>query len=243
MRVSDPQIVLGRVFEMSGAIAAVSTRLDTVIAPFGDALARLDAIPGANQRTAQVLIAELGVDMCVFSTAGHPASWPGLCPGNNDSACTHRSARTRNGNRWLRSTLIEAALAAGTQPATGTFAARHRRVMQHRGHKKAAAAAHSMLVTAYHLLARNTTYHDPGADSYGRRDPRLVQPHHSAHEPCRGVRWSWRTVGEGSRESREADRARPRSRAVTRWSRPPHSRGCAHRGLPEAPPRPSRSRR
>lgn len=54
--------------------------------------------------------------------------------------------------------------------AEGAFAARYRRVMQHRGHKKAVVAvAHAMLVTAYHLLARKTPYHDPGADYYDRR--------------------------------------------------------------------------
>jgi transposase len=63
---------------------------------------RLDAIPGINRRTAEVLIAELGVDMAVFPTAAHVASWAGLCPGNNESAGKHKSGKTRKGNRWLR---------------------------------------------------------------------------------------------------------------------------------------------
>jgi transposase len=168
--------ILAHLDDLDEAIGAVSTQIDTVIAPFAEELARLDTIPGVNQRTAEVLIAELGVDMRVFPTAGHLASWAGLCPGNNESAGKHRSGRTRKGNRWLRGALIEAALAAGTHSAKGAFAARYRRVMQHRGHKKAVVAvAHAMLVTAYHLLARQTTYHDPGADYYDRRHTERVR--------------------------------------------------------------------
>jgi transposase len=79
--------------------------------------------------TAEVLIAEIGVDMGVSPTAGHLASWGGLCPGNNESAGKHRSSKTRKGNRWLRSVLIQAALAGGTRSTKGALAARYRRVM------------------------------------------------------------------------------------------------------------------
>jgi hypothetical protein len=72
---------------------------------------------------------------------------------------------------------IQAALAAGTRSKTGALAARYRRVMRHRGHQKAAvvAVAHAMLVVAYHLLARKTTYHEPGADYYERRHAERVR--------------------------------------------------------------------
>jgi transposase len=56
---------------------------------------RLDTIPGVNKRTAEVLIAEIGVEMSVFPTAAHLASWAGLCPGNNESAGKHKSGKTR----------------------------------------------------------------------------------------------------------------------------------------------------
>jgi transposase len=157
------------------AIETVSTQIEGAMAPFAEALARLDTIRGVNQRTAEVLIAELGPDMRVFPTARHAASWAGLCPGNHESAGKHRSGRTRHGNRWLRAALIEAALAASVRSTTGAFAARYRRV-RHRGHKKAiVAVAHAILVTAYHLLARQTTYQDPGADYYDRRHAERVR--------------------------------------------------------------------
>src|SRR5207249_3416001 len=137
--------VLAQLDYLDEVIEALSTHLDEVMAPFAEEVSRLDTIPGVNKRTAEVLIAEIGVDMGVFPTAGHLASWAGLCPGNNESAGKHRSGKTRKGNRWLRAALTEAALAA-TRRAGCALAARYRRRMRHRGLKKAVvAAAHSLL--------------------------------------------------------------------------------------------------
>jgi transposase len=150
-------------------ITTLSGRIEEVIVPFADELARLDTIHGVGRRTAEVLIAELGVDMTQFPSDRHLASWAGLCPGNNESAGKHRSGKTRRGNRWLRAALTEAALAA-IRTSNSAFTARYRRIMRHRGHKKAVlAVAHAMLVTAYHLLARQTPYQELGADYFDRR--------------------------------------------------------------------------
>jgi transposase len=150
-------------------IATVSERIEEVIAPFAEELARLDTIHGVAQRTAEVLIAELGVDMGQFPSDRHLASWAGLCPGNNESAGKHKSGKTRRGNRWLRTALTEAALAA-IRTSNSAFAARYRWIMRHRGHKTAVTAvAHSMLITAYHVLARRVPYHELGADYFDRR--------------------------------------------------------------------------
>lgn len=156
------------------AIGTLSQELEERLVPFADAVARLDTIPGVDRRTAEVLVAELGVDMSVFPTAAHAASWAGLCPGNNESAGKHRSGKTRKGSRWLRATLVEAALAA-IRTRGSALGARYRRIMRHRGHKKAVVAvAHAMLVTAYHLLAGQTVYREPGADYYDRRHAERV---------------------------------------------------------------------
>jgi transposase len=160
---------LAHIDYLEEAIETVSARIDEVIAPFADELTRLDTIPGVNKRTAEVIVAEIGADMGVFPTAGHLASWAGLCPGNNESAGKHRPGMTRNGNRWLRTALIESALSA-SRMRNSALAARYRRVMRHRGHKKAViAVAHAVLVTAYHLLQRRTIYQELGADYYDRR--------------------------------------------------------------------------
>jgi transposase len=161
--------ILSHLDHLETAVATLSERIEAVLAPFADAVQRLDTIPGVNQRTAEVLIAELGVDMAQFPTARHLASWAGLCPGNHESAGKHKSGKTRKGNGWLRAALVEAALGA-TRTKNCAVAARYRRVMRHRGHKKAIiAVAHILLVTAYHVLARQTVYQELGPDYYDRR--------------------------------------------------------------------------
>jgi transposase len=88
------------------------------MAPFSPLLALLCTIPGVDRRTAEVILAEIGVDMTRFPTAGHLASWAGLCPGNNESAGKHFSGKTRKGSRWLRTTLSQAANAAARSKGT-----------------------------------------------------------------------------------------------------------------------------
>jgi transposase len=160
---------LGHLDYLDEAIESLSGRIEEALRPFAVQTRRLDSIPGVAQRTAEVLIAEIGVDMRQFPTAQHLASWAGLCPGQNESAGKRRSGRTRPGNRWLRVALIEAASTAAHTRQTA-FAARYHRIARHRGHKKAVVAvAHAMLVTAYHLLARQVDYREPGADYFERR--------------------------------------------------------------------------
>jgi len=107
-------------------------------------------MPGINKRTAEVIIAELGVDMSFFPSDRHLTSWSGIFPGNNESAAKHKSGKTRKGNWWLRMTLIEAARAA-IRTKDSALGARYRRVMRHRGRKKAVVAvAHAMLRAVYH---------------------------------------------------------------------------------------------
>jgi len=161
--------ILAHVDYVEEAIEAVSQQIDVVIAPFTSALERLSTIPGVKKRTAEVILAEIGPDMSAFPSAAHLASWAGLCPGNNESAGKHRSGRTRKGTPWLRTALTEAALGA-IRHGRGALATRYRRIMRHRGHKKAViAVAHAILVVVYHLLTRQTTYHELGDDYYDRR--------------------------------------------------------------------------
>ena len=128
-------------------------------------------IPGVKQRTAEVLIAEIGVDMTAFPTAAHLASWAGMCPGNDQSAGKRRSGTTRKGSKWLRATLTEASLAA-TRKKDTYLAARYQRLRGRRGHSKAlTAVGHSILTAAWHMLSTGETYREAGADYYTRRNP------------------------------------------------------------------------
>jgi transposase len=153
-------------------IARVSGEIAERMRPFTEALERLDTIPGIGQRMAEILVAEIGIDMSRFPSAAHLASWAGMCPGNQESAGKRKSGRTRKGNVWLRAALIESAHSLGR--GRGTYlAAQYRRLTARRGKKKAAVAlGHSILVIVYHLLSRGEVSHDLGVQYFdeGRRD-------------------------------------------------------------------------
>jgi transposase len=138
-------------------------RIEEKLAPFAVEEELLKTIPGIGNRTAEVLLAELGPDLTAFPTADHLASWAGMCPGNNESAGKRRSGRTRKGNQWLRSALVQMAWAA-SHTKDSYLSAYFRRLSVRRGRKRALIAlAHSMLVTIYHVLSRRTPYQDLGA--------------------------------------------------------------------------------
>ncbi len=132
--------------------------------PLEGELARLDTIPGVDRQTAAVLLAESGAELARFPTAGHLASWAGMCPGNHQSAGKRRSGKTRKGSTWLRRALTEAAHGAARTKQRGrsALAGDYRRLVARRGKKKAAiAVGHCILVIAYHVLRDRREYHEP----------------------------------------------------------------------------------
>ena len=166
---------LAHVEYLDRAIAELDSLIGTLMIPYQAEADRLRTTTGIEQRTAEALIAELGVDMTVFPSDRHCASWAGMCPGNNESAGKRKSGKTRKGSKWLRAALVEAAWATSrTQTYLG---AQYHRIARRRGKKKAiVAVAHSILVIAYHLLKEGTTYRDLGHDYLDKRDtPRLQQ--------------------------------------------------------------------
>jgi len=118
--------------------------------------------------------------MTKFPTAAHLAAWAGVAPGNNESAGRQRSGRTRKGNAWLKTALVQAAHGAARMKGTA-LAAKYQRVRARRGAKRAImAVAHRLLIIAYHVIARREPYRELGADYLERRQPvaivdRLVQ--------------------------------------------------------------------
>lgn len=158
-------------------IVRLSEEIVTRMRPFGAQLAGLDSVPGVGQQLAERLVAELGPDVRDFPSAAHLASWAGLCPGNQISAGKRQSGRTTKGNVWLRAALIEAAWAAAHTKHT-YLGALFRRLAARRGAKRAVVAvAHSILVSAYHILTTGTAYHELGETHFDERDKAGVLRH------------------------------------------------------------------
>lgn len=145
-------------------ILRLEAEIDRQIRPFESAVTLLQTIPGVERVTACNLVAEIGVDMNQFPTAQHLASWAALCPGNHESAGKRKSGRTRNGNKWLRRTLCQAAWAV-TRKKDCYLSTQFKRLAARRGVKRAVmAVAHTMLIIGYHMLKNGTDYYELGAN-------------------------------------------------------------------------------
>ncbi len=161
--------ILSHLEFLDEAIGNLSAEIEQVIAPFGLAVEMLRSIPGVQQRTAELMIAEIGVDMGRFGSSARLASWAGMCPGNNESAGKHRSGKTRKGSKWLRSALTESARAAARSKGTYLSAQYHRLKGRRGANKATVAVGHSILVAAFHILDRGEPYADLGADYFVHR--------------------------------------------------------------------------
>ena len=130
---------------------------------WADAVEVLDTIPGVGRTAAEQIIAEIGTDMGRFRSAAHLASWARMCPGNNESAGKRFSGKTGQGNRWLRSVLVQTAWAA-IRVKDSHLAGVYGRLAGRRGAKRAIfAVAHRILVAAYYMLRGHESYSEPGA--------------------------------------------------------------------------------
>jgi transposase len=163
--------ILAHIDFLEEAIDRLSSEIEERIAPFARQRDLLMTIPGVKQRAAEVLIAEIGVDMSAFPTPKHLASWAGVCPGQNESGGKRRSAKARKGSKWLRATLTEAANASARTKNT-YLAAQYQRLRARRGHSKAITAlCNSILTAAWHMLHTGELYRDLGGDYFTRQNP------------------------------------------------------------------------
>lgn len=162
---------LDHIDHLDETISALDERIDQLIGPFAEARELLCSIPGVGQRVANVIIAETGADMARFPTAGHLASWAGLCPGNDESAGKRKTGKTRPGDVWLTDALTQAAWVAA-RSKDNFLKARFWRLARRIGKKKAViAVAHQILTIVWHVLTTNTPYQDLGVDWYHQTDP------------------------------------------------------------------------
>ena len=164
---------LDRIDELERNIGLLDTRIDEVIEPFRDARELLTTIPGISMTVAAVIIAETGGTMEAFPTAGHLASWAGVCPGQNESAGRVKSTSTRPGNRHLKGALGIAAMSASRSKHT-YLAAKYRRIQARNGRrslKAPVAIEHTILVAAWNMLTTGEAWHELGVDYYDHRNP------------------------------------------------------------------------
>jgi transposase len=164
------QLHLRQIDALESGIGQLERRMEKLLRPFRERVDQLVTIPGVSDTVAQVLIAEIGLDMTRFPTSGHLVSWAGLCPRMDESAGKRRSNRVRQGAPWLKTTLVMAAWAA-TGARDTYLRAQFQRLKTRRGPKKAVVAvAASILTAAYYILRDHVPYQDLGADYFDRRD-------------------------------------------------------------------------
>ncbi len=163
------RVLLEELLQLIATLNRTIARLDREIAdrlrPHEALIERIDEVTGLSRRSIEVLLGELGWDMSHFPDAAHAASWVGICPGNHETGGKQLSGRIRQGNRWAKTVLVQAAHAAGhTQSYLGE---QYRRISARRGAKRAAVAVgHSILVIFYHMVKTGESYQEKGADYF-----------------------------------------------------------------------------
>jgi len=164
------KVHLELVAALEQALADIDATVGKTLAPIHNSARLLTTLPGVSDLTAQVMVAEIGVDMVRFPSAAHLVSWTGLCPRSDESAGKRRSTRVRKGAPWLKTALVTAAWAA-VRVKNSYLQAQFHRLRSRRGAKKAIlAVAASMLTAAYHMLKNGVEYRDLGAEHFTRRD-------------------------------------------------------------------------
>jgi transposase len=162
------RLLMDQLRHLEDWIEQLGARIEEVMAPLAEEVRRLTTIPGVEARAAQNILAEIGPDMGQFPTAGHLASWAGVCPGNDESAGKRRSGQATKGNHWLRQAVVQSAWAAARSKDT-YLSAHYRRLAARRGKKRAVLAlGHTLLVIIYHMLRDGADYADLGPDYLDR---------------------------------------------------------------------------
>jgi transposase len=161
--------LLAHIDTLDAALENLTERIELVLEPHAQMIELLCTIPGVQAHAAQVLIAECGLDMTMFPTVGHFASWAGACPGHHQSAGRRRSGRSRPGPVWLTSQLTECARAAVR--TKGTYLAAHfAQLRGRRGEPKAIGAIrHDLLVAYYHIVRDQVPFRELGPDWQRKR--------------------------------------------------------------------------
>jgi transposase len=151
--------------QLEDSVAAFDARIEAALSPFHDIVERLKEVPGLGATAIETVIAEIGIDMSQFPSAGHLLSWAGFVPRLDESAGKRRSTRIKKGAPWLKLVLLQSAWGAARKK-NSYLQAQFLRLKARRGAKKAAiAVAASILTTVYHMLRDGTYYQDLGPNT------------------------------------------------------------------------------
>ena len=158
--------IIDHIDDMTKRIGDMDEIVKGYMEQYETAIAAIDDLPGVAQRSAEVIIAEIGTDMSRFPSAAHLCSWAGVSPGNHQSAGKRKHGRTTKGNKTLKTMLTQCAKAARNCKGS-YFSAQYQRIAARRGKSRATVAvAHSMLIAIYHVLKEGVVFKDLGSDYY-----------------------------------------------------------------------------
>ena len=158
--------IIDHIDDLNRRIGELDKLVQEYMAEYEAAIEAIDEIPGIARRSAEVILAEIGLDMGRFPSAAHLCSWAGVCPGNYQSAGRRKHGKTTKGNKTLKTILTQCAKSAKTVKSSYFFA-QYQRISARRGKNRATlAVAHSMLIAIYHILKNKTAFHDLGSDYY-----------------------------------------------------------------------------
>ena len=158
--------ILDHIDDLNRRVEVLDEMVEQYMDEYSQAMDVIDELPGIARRSAQVILAEIGLDMSRFPSAAHLCSWAGVAPGNHQSAGKRKHGRTNKGNKTLKTMLVQCAKAARNVKSS-YFSAQYHRIAARRGKNRATmAVAHSILTVIWHILKHNVPYRDLGADYY-----------------------------------------------------------------------------
>ncbi|MFF0132603.1 transposase, partial [Streptomyces mirabilis] len=161
--------LLAHIDSLEQRLDAYDAEIAARLAPHEEILELIRTIPGVGLKVAQVMAAEIGLDMSAFPTSAHLASWAGVCPGNHASGGKRKGGRSRPGPKWLKVALTEAAW--GAVKAKDTYLSAHHKQIAGRagGYKAIGATRHDIVVAYWHIVHDHVPYRDLGPDWAARR--------------------------------------------------------------------------
>lgn len=152
----------------------IDTMIDSLVAPYEDAVQLLCTIPGVKRESAITIISEIGTDMTQFSSSKRLCRWAGLTPGNNESASKKKSVRITRAGVYLKPALVQCAHAAVKSDKSPYYKQKYERLMKRRGKKRAIIAIARMILTAVYQMIKTGEIWNP-TDLYKIDMPELLK--------------------------------------------------------------------